>query len=203
MLGKSSRLLVSVSACGCLLLCVSLLFSNSLPGERRVVLGGSIGTYPGAQSTSGDSEFEFEHDKEDKWIQRVQENQRVDRLTPHWTVVAGPCQGASSLDNLRDCVAREQPSVVANYNVFDSSSHNQTRQEYALRKPASAGVGIRSMNPSLEDVIRANKLPNLKPIYGRMKRLQDQVAPLHPPFHAPCLSAADAVALSLLCSSMS
>eukprot|EP00291_Cryptomonas_curvata_P017682 CAMPEP_0172170092 /NCGR_PEP_ID=MMETSP1050-20130122/11071_1 /TAXON_ID=233186 /ORGANISM="Cryptomonas curvata, Strain CCAP979/52" /LENGTH=114 /DNA_ID=CAMNT_0012841227 /DNA_START=304 /DNA_END=645 /DNA_ORIENTATION=+ len=88
-----------------------------------------------------------------------------------WTVVSGPCKGSSSVEDLRKCVTSKQPTWTDDFNV----SPKRQGEEYALMKPASAGVDVNSRNPSLENVIRANKLPNLKPLYGKMKTLQDQL----------------------------
>jgi hypothetical protein len=93
------------------------------------------------------------------------------KLDKRWIVVAGPCKGVSDVEGLRKCSKARNPEWVKDFNV----ATKRKGKEYALMKPASAGVDVNSRNPSLENVIRANKLPNLKPIYGRIKTLQDQV----------------------------
>ncbi len=123
--------------------------------------------------TGGYSEFDFEHSSSEVYAPRhtAQENVKLQRMGKRWTVVSGPCKGSSSVEDLRKCVTSKQPTWTDDYNV----SPNRQGEKYALMKPASAGVDVNSRNPSLENVIRANKLPSLKPLYGKMKTLQDQV----------------------------
>ena len=139
-------------------------FSYSLPNNVAYLKGSVAGGY---------EEFDFETPEGETYRPRhtAQESEYVRKLNKRWIVVAGPCKGVTDIEELRKCSKSRQPKWAEDFNV------NTKRQgkEYALMKPASAGVDVNSRNPSLENVIRANKLPDLKPIYGKMKTLQDQV----------------------------
>lgn len=95
---------------------------------------------------------------------------RSDHVTTQvWTVVAGPCKGMGSVDELKACV-RGKLDVSASGDAGRAAVQEAKRIHFALTRPGSAGVGKQSSNPSLEDIIGANQMPDMS---GTNKRLDD------------------------------
>lgn len=94
--------------------------------------------------------------------------------TQVWTVVSGPCKGMGSVDELKACV-KGRLDVAPTSNEGKAAVEEAQRIHFALSRPGSARVGKKSQNPSLEDVIKANEMPDMKASYKKMDHLQDAV----------------------------
>eukprot|EP00292_Cryptomonas_paramecium_P013024 CAMPEP_0113689748 /NCGR_PEP_ID=MMETSP0038_2-20120614/17364_1 /TAXON_ID=2898 /ORGANISM="Cryptomonas paramecium" /LENGTH=218 /DNA_ID=CAMNT_0000610909 /DNA_START=41 /DNA_END=697 /DNA_ORIENTATION=+ /assembly_acc=CAM_ASM_000170 len=159
-------------------ICVVSLLAIVSFSTGPVSLIGGIGTFPGGQSTGDYNEFVRRPDIYRYNYRRTKTENAVKQGKEYeskWITVSGPCKGASTVKALEDCVRKGQPKWTDNYNLLPKHDEQEKPDDFALMKPGTAHVDVNSQRPSLEDVIRGNKLPNLKPIYEKMKSLQDQL----------------------------
>jgi hypothetical protein len=79
-----------------------------------------------------------------------------------------------SVDELKACV-KGRLDVAPTSEAGKAAVAEAQRIHFALSRPGSARVGKKSLNPSLEDVIKANKMPDMKASYKKMDHLQNAV----------------------------
>ena len=152
---------------------------------RRGRLGGGLGTFPGGQSTGGQSEGEGGRSWHTEFAQPLTANQQImasEMRRQVWTALApqgadseGGCKDAETSEEAEDCVARAL-KLNRDSSVDMQAMKMAAREWRALRRPASEGIGPADHAPSLEDVVRFNdKQEDLAPAHARMKGLQKKL----------------------------
>ena len=152
---------------------------------RRGRLGGGLGTFPGGQSTGGQSEGERGRSWHTEFAQPLTANQWImasEMRRQVWTALApqgadaeGGCKDAETSEEAEDCVARAL-KLDRDSSVDKQAMKMAAREWRALRRPASEGIGPADHAPSLEDIVRFNdKQEDLAPAHARMKGLQKKL----------------------------
>jgi hypothetical protein len=118
---------------------------------------GGLGTYPGGQSSGGNSEFVFERPLA---VQGMGQPGYAPIVTAEmkkevWASVSGPCKGAPSRKEVEGCVEGDL-KLNPESRTGKQAIALAARAWHALRRPATEGVDTASQEPSMEDVIAFN-----------------------------------------------
>jgi len=133
----------------------ALVYRNGLSSWGDFYDGG-LGTFPGGQSTGGNSEFGFEreaHLAKNPPTRHDIVAREMERQV--WGAVGGACKEKLKVDEMEDCVSKTlklDPSSKVDQRALDIAD----RQWHALRRPATEDVHPTGKFPSLEDVIEFN-----------------------------------------------